>query len=214
VKASEAYGDLLRMGRKVMTTREAAARWRTSTAVTTRRLGGLEKDGLVLRLRRGLWAIDPQIKPITLAPYLTAPLPAYVSLFSALYEHGAIEQIPRSVSVISLDRTREIETAISRFSIHHIAPELFGGFEGDEEQGYLATVEKAIFDLAYIRAAAGSKAFFPELHLTRKVRRAELRRWTQMIESRRLQTLVSRNLRAALSPAEGAAHDRSRIRSL
>jgi predicted transcriptional regulator of viral defense system len=198
VRASEAYGDLVRMNRKVLTTREITARWRTSPAVTVRRLRGLEADGLVRKLRRGLWTIDPPIRPIMLAPYLTAPMPAYVSLFSALYEHGVIEQIPRSVSVISLDRTRRIETAIARFSIHHIAPELFGGFEGDEERGYLASVEKGIFDLAYIRAAAGSKAFFPELHLPREVRRAELRHWTKRIESRRLRTLVSRNLRAAI----------------
>ena len=199
MRASEAYGDLVGMDRKVLTTREATARWGTSPAVAARRLRGLEADGLVRRLRRGLWAIDPKIRPIALAPYLTAPMPAYVSLFSALYEHGVIEQIPRSVSVISLDRARVVETAIGRFSIHHIAPELFAGYEGDEERGYLARVEKAIFDLAYIRAAAGSKAFFPELRLPREMRRAELRRWTQKIESPRLQTLVSRNLREALS---------------
>lgn len=196
MRASEAYGDLIALDRKVLTTREAAARWRASPVVATRRLQRLEADGLVRKLRRGLWAIDPKLKPIALAPYLTAPLPAYVSLFSALYEHGAIEQIPRSVSVVSLDRPREVETAIARFSIHHIAPELFGGFKGDEERGYLADVEKAIFDLVYIRAAAGGEAFFPELRPPRKLRTAELRRWTQRIESQRLRTLVSRNLRA------------------
>lgn len=199
MKASEAYGDLIKLGRKVLTTREIAARWGASPTVATRRLRGLEGDGLVRKLRRGLWTIDPRLTPIALAPYLTAPLPAYVSLFSALYEHGAIEQIPRSVSVISLDRAREVETAIARFSIHHIAPELFGGFEGDEDHGYVASIEKAIFDLVYVRAAAGSKAFFPELRPPRKVQRAELRRWTERIESRRLRTLVGRNLRAILS---------------
>lgn len=201
MKASEAYRDLIELDRKVLTTREAAARWNTSSAVATRRLHGLEGDDLVRKLRRGLWAIVPQIGPTVVAPYLTAPLPAYVSLFSALYEHGAIEQIPRSVSVVSLDRAREVETTIAHFSIHHIAPELFGGFEGDEERGYLASVEKAIFDLVYIRAAAGGQAFLPELQPPRKVRRAELRRWTQRIGSRRLRTLVARNLRAVLGAA-------------
>lgn len=199
MRASEAYGDLIGLDRKVLATREAAARWRTSTAVATRRLHGLEADGLVRKLRRGLWALDPRMEPAVLAPYLTAPLPAYVSLFSALYEHGAIEQIPRAVSVVSLDRTREVETAVAHFSIHHIVPELFGGFDGDEERGYLAGVEKAIFDLVYVRAAAGGKAFFPELDLPRDLKRGELRRWTEKIESRRLRTLVGRNLREALS---------------
>ena len=212
MRTSEAYGDLVKMGRKVLTTREITARWQTAPAVATQRLRRLEADNLVRRLRRGLWAIDLQIEPITLAPYLTAPFPAYVSLFSALYEHGVIEQIPRSVAVISLDRRRDVETAIARFSIHHIAPELFGGFEGDEERGYVAGVEKAIFDLVYIRVAAGSRAFFPELHLPPNLRRAELRRWTQRIESRRLRTLVSRNLRSALKAAiEGADYRMDRL---
>lgn len=60
-------------------------------------------------------------------------------------------------------------------------------------------VEKAIFDLVYIRAAAGSKAFFPELDLPSDLNRATLRHWTQRIESQRLRTLVSRHLRAALA---------------
>jgi predicted transcriptional regulator of viral defense system len=201
MRASEAYGDLLAMGRKAMSTREIAARWRDSPTTTARRLKSLEESGLVRRLRRGLWAIDLQIEPKTLAPYLTAPFPAYVSLFSALYEHGAIEQIPRSVSIVSLDRTRTVETSIGRFEIHHISPRLFGGFGGDEERGYLASAEKAIFDLLYVRAAAGSRAFFPELQLPRDFRRSELRRWTERIESKRLRTLVSRNLRDALRGA-------------
>lgn len=198
MRASEAYGDLLAMGRKAMSTSEIAARWKASPTTTARRLKSLQESGLVRRLRRGLWAIEPQIDPKTLAPYLTAPFPAYVSLFSALYEHGAIEQIPRSVSVVSLDRTRTVETSIGRFEIHHIDPRLFGGFDGDEERGYLASVEKAIFDLVYVRAAAGSRAFFPELGLPREFRRSELRHWTDRIESRRLQTLVKRNVRDIL----------------
>lgn len=201
MRASEAYGNLLAMGRKAMSTREIAARWKASPTTTTRRLKSLQESGLVRRLRRGLWAIDPQIDPKTLAPYLTAPFPAYVSLFSALYEHGAIEQIPRSVSVVSLDRTRTVETSIGRFEVHHIDPRLFGGFDGHEESGYLASVEKAIFDLVYVRAAAGSRAFFPELDLPREFRRSELRHWTDRIESGRLRTLVKRHVRDILRDA-------------
>jgi hypothetical protein len=38
--------------------------------------------------------LDPNVAPFVLAPYLTVPLPAYVSFFSALSRHGMIEQIP------------------------------------------------------------------------------------------------------------------------
>ncbi|HMC49442.1 MAG TPA: hypothetical protein VKH20_02265, partial [Solirubrobacterales bacterium] len=35
------------------------------------------------------------------APYLTSPLPSYISLFSALAEHEMIEQIPRQISLVA-----------------------------------------------------------------------------------------------------------------
>jgi len=66
-----------------------------------------------------------------------------------------IEQIPRSTFVASLDRTKRVDTPIGAFSMHHIAPELFTGFEGTPDTGYLATPEKALFDTVYIRAPRG-----------------------------------------------------------
>ena len=109
-----------------------------------------------------------------------------------------IEQIPRRISVASLDRARVIGTAIGTYEIHHLAPELFGGYEGTEESGYLATPEKALFDTVYIRAASGRRAFFPELSLPDGFRGAEVLRWTERIETPRLRTLISRRLRDAI----------------
>jgi predicted transcriptional regulator of viral defense system len=119
----------------------------------------------VRRLSRGLWALDPNVAPLAIAPYLTAPLPAYVSFVSALAHHGMIEQIPRRIAVASLDRARRITTTVGTYEIHHLAPALFAGYEGSEEAGYLAIPEKALFDSVYVRAAAGGRAFFPELSL-------------------------------------------------
>ena len=124
----------------------------------------LEEAGLVRRLRRGLWALDQGIDPFAVAPFLTAPFPAYVSFWSALSRHGMIEQIPRQISIASLDRPRRIVTSAGIYEVHRIAPELFGGYDGSQEAGYLATPEKALFDTVYVRTAAGSRAFFPEPH--------------------------------------------------
>jgi predicted transcriptional regulator of viral defense system len=189
-----AYGDLLKMNRAIVTNREVAARWQTSPGTAARRLRGLEEAGLVRRLRRGLWALDPDVAPFAVAPFLTAPLPAYVSFFSALAHHEMIEQIPRRISVASLDRAQLITTAVGIFEIHHLAPELFTGYEGSEETGYLATPEKALFDLIYVRIAAGGRPFFPELSLPRDFDEEKLQEWTARIGSARLRTLVSRRL--------------------
>lgn len=202
MRLTDAYSDLRRMDRPVLTTGEAAARWKASPRTTGHRLKTMEEAGLVLRLRSGLWALDPDIRPFAVAPHLTAPHPAYVSLWSALAHHGLIEQVPRRVSVVSLSHPRKIETAIASYEIHHLAPELFGGYTGTDRDGYVAGAEKAVFDIVYIRAAAGGKAYFTELYLPRGFDRGELRRWADRIESPRLRTLVSRRTREVLSQAE------------
>lgn len=201
MRATEAYGDLLRMERPIVTTREAAARWRVEQRSAGRRLRAMEEAGFVRRLRRGLWALDPDLSPFAVPPYLTAPFPAYVSLWSALSHHDMIEQVPRQISVASLDRTKRIETSLGVYAVHHFAPEVFGGYEGSQDTGYMATPEKALFDLVYVRAAAGSRAFFPELSLPRGFAPGRAREWAARIASARLRTLVSRRLRETLRQA-------------
>lgn len=198
MRLTDAYGDLMRMDRPIVTTREAATRWRTERGTAARRLRTMEEGGLVRRLRRGLWALDPGIDPHVAAPFLTAPFPAYVSLWSALSHHGMIEQIPRQISLASLDRRRRVVTSIAVFSVHHLAPELFGSFHGTDSGAYMATPEKAIFDTVYVRAAAGSKAFFPELALSDGFDEGIVEEWVGRIESRRLRTMVSRRLSETL----------------
>lgn len=198
MRPAEAYGDLLRMDRPIVTTGEAATRWQAQHGTAGRRLRALEEAGLVRRLRRGLWALDPDVEPFAAAPFLTAPYPAYVSFWSALAHHGMIEQIPRQISVASLDRARRITTTIGQYTVHHLAAEVFGGFQGSEGTGYLATPPKALFDTVYVRAAAGSRAFFPELSRPSDFDEGEIDDWVGRIESARLQTLVSRGLGEAL----------------
>ncbi len=200
-----AYGDLRRLDRLVVTTREAAARWGTTQRTAGQRLRAIEEAGLVLHLRRGLWALDPEIEPFAVPPYLTAPLPAYVSFWSALSKHGLIEQIPRRIAVASLARPGQIATSVGTYDIHHLAPPLFTGYDGSDRGGYVAGAEKALFDTVYVRAASGSRAYFPELSLPAGFDRAQLASWTDLIGSARLRTLVSRHLEETLrkvSPSE------------
>ena len=198
MKPVEAYGDLVKMSQPVMTTREASTRWQTDPVTAGRRLRAIEAAGLARHLRRGLWSLDPAMPPFALAPYLTAPFPADVSLWSALAHHGLIEQIPGQVSIASLGRPRQIETSIGTFDVHRLAGEVFGGFEGSGKSGYVATPEKALFDVVYVRAAAGRKAYFPELSLPGTFDRSVLHLWTDRIPSPRLRTMVSRRLRETL----------------
>jgi predicted transcriptional regulator of viral defense system len=194
VKTADAYAQLRELDVPVFTTREANALWHSEQTSSSRRLGRLEEAGLVRRIQRGLWTLDPKLDPRVVGPYLTAPLPAYISLFSALAEHGMVEQIPRQIYLASVGRPRRIVTILGIYVVHQLTPELFGGFEGTEGRGFLATPEKALFDLVYVRAATGSRAHLPELHLSESFDRGEIERWTQRIRSPRLRTIVRGHL--------------------
>lgn len=208
MRATDAYAALRAIGQPVVETRDAAAVLCASPNRTTQLLRTVERAGLIRQVRRGLWAIDPDVAPAVLAPYLTAPHPSYVSLFSALARHGMIEQIPARSEIASLDRARMVQTPMGVFSIHRLAPEVFTGFRGSPEVGYVATPEKALFDVVYTRAPRGGVVRFPELVLTDDFDRARLDEWTARIPRPRLRTLVARGVEAALQQAdELAAYD-------
>lgn len=88
MRTTAAYGDLLRMGRPIVTTAEAATRWRVEEGTARRRLRSIAEAGLGRRLRRGLWTLDPEVDPFVVPPFLTAPLAAYVSFTLSRPRHS------------------------------------------------------------------------------------------------------------------------------
>lgn len=201
MRPTEAYADLLRLNRSVVATREAATRLGLSVPAASQQLRSLERSGIVRRLRRGLWLLRPDMEPFALPAYLTAPFPAYVSLWSALARHAMIEQVPRQVYVASLARTQQVRTSIGDFSIHHLAPELFGGYTQLDGGGHLAVPEKALFDTIYLLTPRGGEVRLPELELLEDFDEGKLDRWTQRIHRPRLRTMVSGGLTTALRRA-------------
>ncbi|OGO67489.1 MAG: hypothetical protein A3G84_08170 [Chloroflexi bacterium RIFCSPLOWO2_12_FULL_71_12] len=197
------YAQLRRLGTRVLTTGEASAALRTSQSAASRSLRDLETKGLARRVRFGLWIIgDGSVNPYALAAELTRPFPAYISFASALAVHGAIDQIPREVTVASLGKPRRIETSVGTYAVHRLPPELFAGFT--EKDGVaLATVEKAIFDYFYVACASGHpRRRLPELDLPRDFSENDLRGWIGRIRSPRLRTLVEAAVARALEHAE------------
>ena len=196
--AVEAYAELRRFRKPVLTTEDAAVRLRTSLSAASRILSRLTTKGLLHALRRGLWTFDVDIDPLLLPEYLTAPLPAYVSLQTALHRHGMIEQIPRVVYAVSLASTRRVVTSIATYSIHRLAPEFFGGYATDPEANVkMATPEKALLDVLYL-SAARSRLFarLPEIELPRRFDVRECRRWIARIPAPYRRTMVARRLDA------------------
>lgn len=207
MRTSDAYGQLLSLGVPIVETREAAARLRVSPNTASKMLRASERAGLARQIHKGLWALDPDVPAAVAAPYLTAPYPAYVSLWSALARHDLIEQIPARIEVASLDRSRAVGTPLGTFAIHRLAPEVFTGFEGSAQEGFFATPEKALFDVVYVRAPRGGIVRFPELTLPDQFNRQLLEEWTKAIPRARLRTIVRRGIAAALDQADRLAAD-------
>ncbi len=202
MRATDALADLRRLGLPVIETREASARLGVTPKTASKILNTLGKAGLIQQLRQGLWALTPPISSDVVPPYLTAPFPAYISFWSALARHGMIEQIPRQVFVASLDRTKTIRTTVGTYSIHRLAPEVFDGYEGTAETGYLAIPEKALFDAVYLRAPRGGSGLrLPELELPAGFDERKLENWVAAVKRPRLRTLVARGIENALASA-------------
>jgi len=197
------YALLQSMGRPVLTTGEAAVTWGASPAVAARILSRLAASGLVLKIRHGLWQIGVErVDPTFVLPALTNPYPSYVSGWSALSQHGMIEQIPRGIFAASLDRAKRVDTAVGQFQIHHVHPRLFGGFEGATGiRAGVARPEKALFDTVYLFSVRQGKVTLPELELPRYFDEQDLQRWIEAIPSARLRTLTANSLGRLVSTA-------------
>jgi predicted transcriptional regulator of viral defense system len=198
-----ALSSLAAMRVPVFETGDAAVRLGLSNAHASTVLARLAAAHQVVRLRRGLWAFPDRVDSLTLPGRLTAPLPSYVSLQSALYFHGMISQVPAVTYAVSLARARRFDTPLGVVSLHHVTPGFFFGFEDAGRQGALiASPEKALVDFLYL-APARSTLFraLPEFALPRRFSARLARAMTARIESTRRRVMVEGALDRVLGVA-------------
>ena len=201
MNASEALSRLKRLRVPAATTADAAAVLGVSGEAASHTLRRLARSGLVTPLRKGVWALADRPDPLALAEYVTMPYPSYLSLQTALYQHGMIEQIPSMIFLVSLARSGRVETGLGTYSVHHVQPAFFDGFESLPDSGIkLATAEKALVDFLYL-SPTRSRLFaaLPELELPRGFRRSVAREWVGRIPSQRLRGIVARRLDEVLA---------------
>jgi predicted transcriptional regulator of viral defense system len=196
----DALSSLAAMEAPVFETADAAARLNLTNAHASTVLARLAAARHLVRLRRGVWAFPDRVDPLTLPGRLTAPLPSYVSLQSALSFHGMISQVPAVTYAVSLARARRYATTIGTVSVHHVRPSLFFGYEETGRQGALiASPEKALVDFLYLRPAR-SRLFraLPEVEIPRGFSRQTARDMARRIESPRRRGMVTRSLERAI----------------
>jgi predicted transcriptional regulator of viral defense system len=187
----EALQRLRKLGSPVFETRDAAALLAVTPANANVILRRLADRQMLTHLTRGRWLLGTDIPRLALPELLAAPAPAYVSLQTALFHHGMIEQIPAVIYAATMGRPRRVETPLGAISFHRLPAELFLGFEIDRSGAKMAIREKALFDIFYL-APARSRLFarLPELEIPRDFRWAQLRDFNRLVKSDTRRTFI------------------------
>ena len=197
----EALQRIQKLGVPSFETRDISALLRVSTANASVLLSRLATRGFLRRLARGRWAIGSPSNREQLAEQLTAPSsPAYVSLQSALFRHGLIEQVPDVLYAVTLGRARRVQTPSGTVSLHRLPPLLFGGYATANDGTKVARAEKALFDLLYL-SPTRSRLFasLPEMEMPKSFRWTEVADWTKKIPGKSRRVFVEQKLQSIKS---------------
>jgi predicted transcriptional regulator of viral defense system len=183
--------------RPIFTTHELISLSGKSASAVTQALNYLVKQGLLIKVYRGVWIeADQKISPYSLAPFLKPKDRVYVSFLSALHLHGIVEQIPQVMTLASTAHSATLRTGLGVFHLHRIAPEFFAGFDWYRGEGnfLIAEPEKALVDCLYLSAHKKRQyAFFPELTWG-ALSVTGINGWVNRIPSPRIRLVVKKKL--------------------
>lgn len=201
MKLVDAQVKLLTLKQPLIRTVDAAVCLNISTPHASKVLGRLAKAGVVFSMARSLWALSKVIDPLGLPEYLTAPLPSYISLQTALYYHGMLSQMSSVTYAVSLGRSRRYDTPLGVISIHHLDTDFFFGYEmvGDKQNIKMATPEKALLDVLYL-IPAKSRLFktLPELEIPESFDVKKAFKMIDKVTSLRYRTIMTDKLTSIL----------------
>lgn len=199
MKNRSALSYINELERPVFTTAELSSLSGKSPSAITQTLSRLEKQGIVIKARRGIWAksADKNLSPFSLIPLLSSKQRLYVSFISALQLYGIIEQIPQVITLASLSHTKKIHTKFADFQIHRISPDFFAGFNWYKNTGdfLIAEPEKALVDCIYISSRKNKQfTYFPEMRFPRSFSFTKARNWAKRIPDKKIQAYALKEL--------------------
>ena len=114
----------------------------------------LEMAGKIIRLKKGLYVVNPKVSRVPLSTELIANhlyAPSYVSMQTALRYYGLIPEAVYTTQSMTIKHSRNFDTPLGRFEYQMITREAFTvGITYINKQNYsflIATPEKALCDL-------------------------------------------------------------------
>lgn len=139
------------------------------------RIFSLEKKDVLIRLKRGLFVVSPEITGKLLSLELIANHiygPSYVSMHYALRWYGLIPEHVFRLTSVTTRHTRTFNNSLGCFSYHGVSKDYFPiGITTKEEEGVtymIATPEKALCDMLLVekyvpdRSLSSLEVFFEE----------------------------------------------------
>lgn len=114
----------------------------------------LEKSGEIIRVKRGLYVVSPDVTGKMLSKELIANhlyAPSYVSMLTALRYYGLIPEAVYTTQSMTVKHSRTFDTPLGRFDFVCTSRETFPvGITSIQKEGYsflMASPEKALCDL-------------------------------------------------------------------
>lgn len=114
----------------------------------------LEKQGYILRIKRGLYVVNPEHSGKTLSSELIANhlyAPSYISMSTALRYYGLIPEAVYVHQSMTIKHSRSFQTPIGNYDYKYISREAFSvGVRSLDKREYaflIASPEKALCDL-------------------------------------------------------------------
>ena len=130
------------------------------------------KDGRLIQLRRGLYALAPVWRKVEPHPFLIAnrlQRGSYVSAQSALAFYGLIPEHVPVVTSVGPGRPETVQNPLGGFQFNHLARQLLFGYSQIEvapkQLAFVASPEKALLDLIHLTAGADSEEYLRQLRL-------------------------------------------------
>lgn len=119
-----------------------------------KKVAWLEKNGYIIRLKRGLYVINPEYTGKAISSELAANhiyAPSYISMSSALRYYGLIPEAVYAHQSMTVKHSRSFDTPIGFYDYKHISREAFPiGVKSIHRGDYaflIASPEKALCDL-------------------------------------------------------------------
>lgn len=162
-----------------------------------------QKRGLVIRLKRGIYALNENDRKINPSRFFLANQllwPSYVSLESALGYYGLIPEAVADITSVSARKTSRFTNPIGRFIYQRVKPEAFRGYrsykDGSGLECLIAEPEKAVVDFLYLnlrKFKSGAKAVFKESYRFQNIEKLKPRKvifWARLFKNSRLEALA------------------------